>query len=708
MYLLRRSIIVTLLFCCFSTEGWGQEVLPSAWRIYVDRVAEDEGDEAVELLLALYDECCEHPVNINDTSGVLLRFPFVSGMHQQALKVYITLYGPLLSMEELYGVTGFDSLMVELLHPVAVASPPSVWEPLTLKEVLKYGHHNLLVGIGGTVEEARGYRDNLYEGDNLRLMWRYAFHYKDRIQLNISGDKDPGEAFFSGSQKQGFDFYGFSLQVNDIAKYRRSQHDDGSTQVHRNSIYLQRVVLGQYHLQFGQGLTLWSGYGPRSTVGAGVWRYAQGVRPNGCFTEYGYMRGGAATLAFGERWTATAFYSNVDRDAICPNAEDADWVTGLYNSGYHRTATEIAHRRQLNEQLFGGHVSYQTERLQIGMTAVATRLDKALIPTANAYNDNFFHGRNNLNVGVDFAWRYRRLLVFGEGAVCANHAFDSVQWNVSPAGLMGIEFAFSNNHRASIHGRYYSPTYHNFHANAIGQNSTPQNESGWGLAYQGRWPWHIAASAQADFYIFPHAKYLVYDASRGQQFLVLLSRPMQHVHGLTLSLRYRYKEQGRNVTPTHQVNGVWILEQTYRHQIQGDMEFARGDWRLVTRVAWAHYHGEATQPEAGWLMYQDVQYKPQTIPLTVTGRLAWFDVDDYDARLYGVESDFIYQRGSTMYQGNGWRFYLLAKYEFFNQLSVGVKYGITLYTDRDFFGSGYEEIAYPWRQQWRVQLRWKF
>ena len=675
-----------------------QEVMPYAWRSYIELLSEEGEDETVEELLELYETCRDTPANLNDTANLLQDIPFVSDILRKRLKTYVALYGELLSVEELYSINGFDSNLVEMLRPLVVAKPMEKREKLTLKEVLQHGNSNLVLGVGGTVEQARGYRDSIYEGDNLRLMWRYYFKYKDRIQLQLSGDKDPGEAFFAGSQRQGFDFYGYSLMVNDVGRYAGSgQHP-----------YLKRLVIGQYHAQFGQGLTLWSGFGPRAAWETSIYRNTQGIRPSGAFTEYGYLRGAATTIALSQHWSLSLAYSYVDRDATLPRKEKEDTVQSLYNSGYHRTETEIKKRNQLGEHLVGGHLEYRNNNLKIGLSGAATLLEKVIMPATYVYNDNAFRGNSNINIGFDAAYRYRRLLLFGEAAICANHAFDNTVSNVSPAAVMGGEFIFNNNHRASLLMRYYSPTYHNLHAIALGQSSTPQNEMGIGCHYQGRLPLGITATGIADFFYFPHMKYLVYAPSHGQEYRVTLSRVVELVKGLSVNVRYRYKEKGRNITPSTQVDGHYLLEQTYRHQVQGDIEYSTGNWRLVTRIGYAHYHGDATQADKGLLLYQDLQYHPQHIPLTIAARVAWFDVDDYEARLYTVESDFIYQYNSMAYQNEGYRCYLVARYDITPHWNIGIKYGITAYTDRDTFGSSYESIDSNHRQQWRIQMRLKW
>lgn len=704
-------IVAAVLALLAPLRGQGQESMPYNWRHYMEVVSEEGSEEDVQELAELYAECLENPVNVNDTACGLRIFPFVSSLQISCLKAHVALYGRLATTDELYGVEGFDSATVELLKPLIFAGPSEQPKPVTLKEILTQGRHNLIVGAGGTVEQARGYRDSIYEGDNLRLLWRYVFKYKDRVQLQLSGDKDPGEAFFSGSQRQGFDFYGYSLMVNDIGKVKK-QRMGLTRKGKKNQFYLQRAVAGQYHLQFGQGLTLWSGYSSFYPMGTNISRFGVGLRPNGAFTEYGYLRGAAATLSLASHWSLTAFYSLTDRSATLPRkaATDStiDWVQSLYNSGYYRTQTELKKKHQVDEQLFGGHLSFHTRNLTVGLTGVSTRFSKEIIPQKYVYNDNAFRGRGNANFGLDFAYRYRRLLLFGEGAVCVNTSPDSSSRNVSPAAIAGMEFIVNNNHRLSASLRYYSPTYHNLHASCLGQNGYPQNEEGAGVNYQGLLLLGIQATASADWFRFPHMKYLVYAPSVGQEYNLALARPFRHVKGLTLRLSFRYKEKARNVTPTHQENGSYVLEQTYRRQLQGEVAYENGIFKLVTRVAYAHYHGEVTQVDKGLLFYQDVQLRPQRVPLTMAARITLFDIDDYEARLYTMESGFIYQSNSVVFQNEGWRCYLLLKWEVTEHWNIGFKYGVTVYTDKDSFGSGYELISVPHRQQWRIQMRLKW
>ena len=216
---MRKGVLTLLVIgLLFPLAARAQTPLPAAAVDYIEQLSEEGEEEAVEEILELYEAYADQPMNLNDTVNLLPDVPFVSGMHRQYLLAYIHLYGELHTVDELYNIHGFDSLTVEMLRPIVTAEPIAGGRALTLKELLTHGRSNLVTGVSGTVEQARGYRDSIYEGDNLRLMWRYSYNYKDRIRLQVSGDKDPGEALFTGSQRQGFDFYGYSLLLNDLWK----------------------------------------------------------------------------------------------------------------------------------------------------------------------------------------------------------------------------------------------------------------------------------------------------------------------------------------------------------------------------------------------------------------------------------------------------------------------------------------------------------
>lgn len=191
-----------------------------------DWIPEDATEDEVAEMNDMLQEYISNKVNINDTIA-MASLPFLSPFQLKALSNYIILHGQLLSFKELAFVPGFDSATRALLEimttvePYAVDSKWQWWQ----------GRHSVITGIGGTVEQATGYSDSIYAGDNLRALFCYTYSYLNRVNVRFVADKDPTEAWGKGN------FYGYHLMLNDIGK-------------------VEKLIIGRYNLQFGQGLTL--------------------------------------------------------------------------------------------------------------------------------------------------------------------------------------------------------------------------------------------------------------------------------------------------------------------------------------------------------------------------------------------------------------------------------------------------------------------
>ena len=147
----------------------------------------------------------------------------------------------------------------------------------------------------------------------------------------------PGEEFFQGQNANGFDFYSGHLHY----------HDQG---------LVRDVVLGDYQIQFGQGVTAWSGLGlGKSSYVMNVKRSGRGIRPYTSVDENRFMRGAAFTLGKGD-WTATGFYSSkgIDANVVEPDSlsnPDQQQISSFQLSGLHRTADELFDADAIRELL---------------------------------------------------------------------------------------------------------------------------------------------------------------------------------------------------------------------------------------------------------------------------------------------------------------------------------------------------------------------
>ncbi len=686
-----RFQLTALLFLIASMPVAMSQNDSDLWRDMLEQWAEQNDSETVpDDLLEQLQSYRESPINLNDTlSTGLFDLPFISDLQRDIIRSYIKQNGQMVSFAELYLMNGFDTLTLSLLRPFVTVVPIQQKQLPTIRDIFRDGRGNLRFGTKVAFPRGRGYTENIYEGSPFRMYFRYNYHYYDRVYFQISGDKDPGESFLHQSPIPGFDYYGYYLMFKDFS-------------------FVKRAIVGKYNLQFGQGATLWTGFAPWMSGSMPLWRYGQGIRPSSAFCEYGYLRGAATTLALSKQLELSLFYSDVDRDATVSldSIDDENEVMqSLYNSGYHRTATEIAKEGQLSEKLFGTHLQYGGCNFTIGATAYRTLYENALVPSEKVYNEFTFRGKDNFNAGIDGTFRYRRMLLFAELAVAMNDTISAIVHNTSwlpVASVAGMQFHIDANTNLSLAYRYGSPIYQNLYSNTIGQSSLAQNEEGVTIYFQSRLPFYISLVSSVDFFRYPWMRYRVYAPSSGVDYRLKLSKDI--APHLRLDCQYRYRQAERN----SDIGENYSIENIVRQQFYVSLDYSPDErWRLLSRLFCTRFSCDDHVSQNGFMLMQEVSYRAARLkhPLSVALRLAIFDISGYDARIYAYESDLLYEFSVPMFTGRGIRSYLVYRHELNSRFSIAFKYGVSFFPENQTIGSAYETINANNRHEFKFQCR---
>lgn len=602
-------------------------VMASAQVLDEEAWLEEYGDEAAAGAMSdYYMQLAVEPVNINDTQSVAA-LPFISPFQLASLRNYIALYGQLLTLDELRYVPGFDSITLGNVRPFLKAEPfvSGAWNRWW------DGRHSLVMGVGSMVEQAVGYRNGRYNGDALHANFCYNYKYADHLSLRMVADKDPTEPWGNNN------YFGYHLMVSHVGR-------------------LERLILGRYNLQFGQGLAVWTGLQPFSITGGSTARYGVGVREVSTFYEEGYQQGVAATVDVGRGVYLTSFAS-----------------------------------RDSNETLVGGHLDYKLRNLQVGVTASYMHLDDSMQIRDYAYNYNRFRGTELLNVGIDGLWQWNRLTAYGEVAA---------DWEGAVASIVGLDIAAGNGDRFGVSWRYYDPRYQNLHAAGFGIGST-QGESGFSLNARSHLPLGVVALVSLDIHRFPGLRYGSYSPSGGVWLRAQLERDFGR--NMRVKLRYSYRNKERNVPNVDST--LYVGENTLRQQLQAQLQANAGKWRFDTKAAGVLFDCENGTPQHGLMFAQDVHYN---IPvLEGVAGMAWFDVSNYYARVYLSESHLQYAWSMPSLNGNGLRGYLLVRFRLNKSIALAAKYSITYYHGQESVGTGDAMTEGPVRQAVFVQLRWR-
>jgi hypothetical protein len=129
---------------------------------------------------------------------------------------------------------------------------------------------------------------------------------------------------------------------------------------------------------------------------------------------------------------------------------------------------------------------------------------------------------------------------------------------------------------------------------------------------------------------------------------------------------------------------------------------------LRTRIESIDYQRGDAPMEHGFLIYQDLIHRPLRSRVELTGRIAVFSTDSYDARVYAYENDVIGLFSIPPYYGKGMRWYAMVRYSPLRRVDVWVRYGAWIYNGQDRISSGLEETSGNRKSDLKVELRVQF
>ena len=719
-------IILSLSFTLFAKaqiaiDTLSTEALNNLLIEQVERLAEDsEEDIDYEDLLESYIFFSENPVNLNSDEVVqLVELRLITVFQYEELRKYRRYYGDFMFLDELEMVEGFDEQTLAIIKPVVCIEKDQSKDKITLSKMARYGKHQIVGRYEQVLEPQQGYLpiddstllakpNSRYLGSPQKYQLKYTYNYRNKIRAGFVLEKDAGEMFFTdkvsdtiqkllGSQyHRGFDFFGFHLYAKELG-------------------VVKAAVLGDYQLSFGQGLTLWSGMSfGKAGAGSSVMKQGRGITPKASASEYGFMRGAAVTLGSGP-FSGTVFYSNRMIDANVSVADtldnEAELVSSLQETGYHRTIGELLDRHAIRQQVVGGHLAYAIAHFEVGYTAHHTWLNVPLELRPSHYNQFYFQGQRLTNQGIDFKYVKGKYAVFGEMAMSYNKGAEVPEPVEGPtipktafAGLIGLTVKPAGYLNFTILYRDYGKAYQNLLGNAFGEGSRNQGQRGIYLGMEAAPAPYWNILAYADLFQFTWLTSQVNAPSRGHDYYLRLSHSFSK--RANAYLQFRSKTKMKNSTDGFVFSHYPIFYT--KNSVRFNINYQIGrDFHCCNKAEYAHYRNDDGSNEHGYFLCQDIAYKPESKPYSLSFRYAIFDAKDYNARIYAYESDVLYSFSVPALYGKGMRVYLLGKVKLFNALTLYARIGRTIYSDRDEIGSGLTLIEGNHKTDLKVEAIWK-
>lgn len=691
-----RSILIlwlSLISLAAGAQGSSDEMVKQ--RIIetsVEQIAEnlEEGEEIdFTTLLDDLNDFYSKPINLNKASrDELDRLYLLNEQQILALFAHIGRYGPLEDIHELQAIEGWDLNTIYTVLPFVRTSGVNEISKLTFSELFTEGNHDLFLRYQSVLEDQRGYVSEEgepphYPGSKDKLYTRYRYRLGQAVSVGFTAEKDAGEEFFTGSQKQGFDFYSAHL-------------------FYQGKGLIRNLVIGDYQLNFGQGLTLWSGLAfGKSAQSLLVRRSSAGVRPYTSVDENRFLRGGAITFGH-NALELTLFHSRnrVDGNIVeIADSSDVDTevlVSSFQTSGFHRTPSELFDKDAVLQVYTGGHLAIKKRRFNVGVSVLDARWEADVARNLQLYNQFELNESNTQTLGLDYAVVVKNLNFFGETAISANGGW---------ATLNGVMAALNQSLSVAVLNRQYKRDFHSPLGNPFMESTRPANEHGtyFGASLKLNQRWYI--NAYADYYDFRWLRFAVNAPYNGREYLTQLTyKPSRRAE---FYARYRSKTKARNQSFEEEELAIPLATEQQNIRLNGSF-LVHPNIRLKSRIEWVNFQFEGQEREQGFLIYQDLNFKKIQSPFTFSLRYALFQTDSFNARIYAYENDVLYFFSIPAYFSTGSRFYVVSKYHVARGVDLWVRYSRWNYDDRQTVGSGFDEILGSTKSEVRVQLRLRF
>lgn len=660
----------------------------------VEFIAEQTESEEIDLT-NIFDQLnyyYDHPINLNNTDMEELRsLGLLTDVQISEVFLHIKQFGKFISIYELQSMKYWDMGTIQLVLPFIRVDDHFDQMHITFKDAMKYGKFELYTRYQNVRPTKAGYAavsdsilntsNSYYHGNDGRYYTRFRYTYRTNISVGFTGEKDSGEEFFKGSQPNGFDFY--------------SGHA-----FFKGGKYIKSVAVGDYLVQIGQGLNVYSGYAFGKTPDIFTSkRTANLLRPYTSVDENRFFRGGAVVVGT-KHLTWLNFYSQkrVDGAGIADSLnDDLEFITTLDLSGLHRTNSEIAKKNQIGERVYGSYLAYQSNRFSLGFAHVNQSYTSPLIKDTVPYNLYAFRGTTAASSSMDYNIVLKNVNLFGE--VSYNSTVKS--W----AQLYGLMAALDPRVSVSVIYRNYDKAYYTFYNNGFSEGSNTQNEKGifFGAKIRLNSAWSI--NTYADYFSFPWLKYLVDAPSKGNEFLF---QPVYKPNKV-LEIYGRFRQQLRQKNSRYSDGTVTEIEDVVQRNYRLNLSYKVTEAiTLKSRLEYVTIDRKSSPHEDGWLFSQDIVIRPKSSPFDLSLRYALFDTDSYDTRIYTYENNALYVFSSPSYYYQGSRAYLLFRYSFLGHCDLWVRYGTYLYADRTSLSSGAEEITGNRKSDLTVQFRLSF
>lgn len=454
----------------------GEEEL--LWRALLNEVSGEEEDQAEqnweEMSLQLED-LRRHPISLNRAQVEdMEKLPFVTPFHVQQFFTYRMQLGLLDDVLELQSIPGWTPLLIRFLRPYVKVETVDTVSLLHRITEMKMATHQwslssqLPIGaplFQGAVDRKVRTGQPASTGDYYGTEWGWQIRYRFKNSTTRAGlaiKKDRGEPFRKEGKMLAHSsfFYQFSLGKKRLNWY-----------------------LGDYVVQWGQGLVQWQGSVLSGSLMQGLLKQATPLRVHTGSDPFRFHRG-IAVEKTGRSWR-WMYYASVRKlssnmDVLVPDSMNSPKpvVRTILTSGYHRTALEISRFHNLSYVGTGGWAEWKKDRLKWSIYSSYHLLSHRLQPDdeKDSYKKYQRRGASFINAGTHIIYTGPSFLWFAEMAI-GNGGRAAV--------VSGLVFNPAQHAEFGLSARSIPSVYHHWFSQPSGQSSAQYGEKGMRMFYNG-------------------------------------------------------------------------------------------------------------------------------------------------------------------------------------------------------------------------------
>jgi len=602
-------------------------------------------DNENESVLDMIEYLSENPIQINTASfNELMRIPFMD-FNSATLIVNYRNKSIITSFDQLKNIEGITIDLAEKISPYISFSANQL-NSLSKKLTEDSGTLKLSFRTKEQlgIQENAGTLTGKFAGSPWKIYNRLELDKEDKFNIGILTEKDPGEKYF-------YDFVTAHLQI-------------------KNWSFIKSLILGDYQIEFAEGLAIWSKYKISKNNNAVDFSAGSrtGVTPYLSSGEINYLRGTALTIAYFP-FSLTAFYSYRYLDASVDSLTNQ--ITSFNTTGLHRTISELNNKNKITEKIIGSVLEYSNSSSSIGILFFNSKFS-AIFNNANP----IYPKEKNFNY-LSFGYSIHLPGIFFHGENASNLKYIST--------LCNIEFLIDKNLSLLISYRNYPPEYWNNHSQGFGERSDAQNENGFYFGLKYNTSFGIFNFYYDQYKLFVASQYYQLPSNNNEFLLSYSAKPFNDTQ-VDINYTITRKEYPDIIGNSYGL----VLKTTHKFMIDLNYNFSK---RIIskTRIEFVDVTPIGTDQDRGFLLYQDLHFNISK-KFSLDSRIIIFQTDTYNSRTYEYENDLAGTLSNPSLYGEGIRWYILLRYSKLYNFTLSLKYSELYQPFEKTLGSGYTEI----------------